>query len=139
MPNIHNISKNFYAYASFNANLADAGAVGAAGNRVDALLYRRAALTQVVHTGGSTGITIKLQESSDDITYTDVSTGTFVAIGASVNVTTIMDIDLSKRLRYLRAYYTNTGTPVGYASATFLLYEPFNTDAITQSSTAIVV
>ena len=69
---------------------------------------------QVIGTVGGTGPSLagKIQESSDNSTWTDVSGATFTAVTASSNVQTIV-FDRTKR--YLRHHRTVSGTSPQFA------------------------
>ena len=147
MPGIHRFSENVYAATSFVVNMAVPGAVGAAGAAVDTVTaglagpHRRAAALIHVTTGGSaTTFDCKLQESILNTgTWVDVTSGAFTQVAASATGSIqLMDIDLAKRYRYLRLYYTIGGGAVGYAAGAIFLFQGAN-EAATQSITAVHV
>lgn len=76
-------------------------------------------------TGAGTTSDCKLQESSDNASWADVPTATFTQVttagGAKLAV---MDITLSKRLRYLRLVHTGAGGAA--AGQTYGLIELYN-------------
>jgi hypothetical protein len=75
--------------------------------------------TQVIGTVGGTSpsLTCKIQESSDNSTWTDVTGATFTAVTASNNLQTIV-FDRTKR--YLRHSRTIAGTSPTFALAVLI-------------------
>lgn len=89
------------------------------GKTVDALGFSRAMVifSLGVHdrTDGNETLDVKLQESADNATWTDVPSAAFTQIAAqAVDATSgniyLMDVDLSIRQRYLRGVGTAGGT-----------------------------
>lgn len=131
MPNIHRFSQSVYEKGSFMVNLATVQSAHSGGASIDTLAlpggpFRRAALTIGATVSAGT-LDASVQESADDVTYSTISGGAITQLTSSAsNVVAIIDIDLSKRKRYLRAYYEPSGSATGYANAVFHLYEPMN-------------
>jgi hypothetical protein len=106
-----------------------AGATNGVG--VDCRGYGRATLlVSVGELAGDHNVTVKLQQSSDDAAtdaYTDVTSATTGAIAAAGDAAVYaIEVDLSKRERYLRAVGTvaGTSTPVALTSAVLILHRP---------------
>lgn len=77
---------------------------------VDVVGNMMTAFMTVSAIGSSGNVTVKIQESSDDSTYTDISGATFTA-ASTVNTKQI--ISFQCKSRYARAYATlNSGTSV---------------------------
>ncbi len=117
-------SENILVKGSFIASLAAIGAVGAAQAAVDLTEVRRASAMVVADTGASaTTLDIKLQESADASTWSDVTSGAFTQIAASASdVIKLMDIDCAKRKKYVRIYYTVGGGALGYLAGSLFLF-----------------
>lgn len=82
------------------------------GSGVDVRTYHgRAAaiLNQKAGTGTTPTLNVKLQESADDSTYTDISGATFTQ-ATSANGTEAIEVDLDGVSRYVRAKYVLAGT-----------------------------
>jgi len=123
----------------------------AGSDSVDCLGYTRAVL--MLHIGahdrttGNETLDVKLQESSDDgstDTYADVSGAAFAQIAAQVPNANkgsmyLMNIDLTKRERYLRVYCTAAGTtPIDLYAVSIILLNP-EQEPPTQDFTVISV
>jgi hypothetical protein len=95
---------NTYGTAvSASGGLTAVDCVNMVGNRMTALLTSSAV-------AGSGNVTVKIQESTDDSTYTDITGATFTALTAA-NVTQIKSFNVIKQ--YVRGYATlNSGTSV---------------------------
>lgn len=108
------------------------------GTSVDTQGYRRAAFVSDAATGAATTANFQLQESSDNVTWTNVAGATLAtAVPASTTQVNLVDIDLAKRQRYLRAQQIGTGT-AGTSAGVFVLYNASN-QAVTQDQTALSV
>jgi hypothetical protein len=123
MASIHTPSENVRTVHSL------AGAITAAttnGASADCLGHESAkAIVYAAPTGAGTTSDFKLQESSDNTSWSDVPGGAFTQIttagGAKLYV---MNVDLSKRSRYVRLVHTGAG---GSAGGTFYgLLELYN-------------
>jgi len=82
-------------------------------------------------TGTGTTSDCKLQDSADNSTFADVATAAFAQVttagAAGAIVTQVMDVDLSKRKRYLRVVHTGAGgSAAGNATASILLFNHHN-------------
>ncbi len=136
--NIHTPSQHVLVKQSFAIDIT-AGAVN--GQSVDASGFTRAmAVVAAAPSGTGTSSVVKLQESSDNATFTDVPGATFAAIttaGGSQVLT--MNINLSVRKRYLRL--VSTGSGASTAGPAFGLIELFNPNqaAVTQDNSAVSV
>lgn len=143
MGNIHTPSDSVLAKPSLDPEVRTASANGAG---VDCRGFERALV--ILHVGahdrttGDETLDVKIQESSDDGSadaFADVSGAAFAQLGNVVPNATkgnvyVMDIDLSKRERYLRAVGTAAGTTPSTAyGVTILLlnarYTPVSQDA----------
>lgn len=95
------------------------------GTGVDCLGYSRAmAVFHSAPSGSGTTSDCKLQESSDNSTFADVTGATFTQVttagGAKIQA---MNIDLAKRLRYLRLVHTGAGgSAAGQAEGALYLF-----------------
>lgn len=122
-----------------------AGATNGPG--VDCLGFTRATLlVSVGALAGDHNVTVKLQQSSDNgagDAFADVASATTGAIAAAGDEATYaIEIDLSKRERYLRAVGTVAGTttPVALTSAVLILHRPGASNLPpTQDKTVVVV
>lgn len=81
-------------------------------------------------TTGDETLDIELEESDDDSTFTDVADASFTQIGNVVPNATkgnayVLNVDLSKRKRYLRVVLNVSGTtPIVLTSVLALLFNP---------------
>lgn len=131
MPAIHRFSQNVYVAGSFVVNLATVQSAHSGGASVDTLAlpggpFRRGALAIQATVSAGT-LDASVQESSDNATWSTISGGGITQLTSSASdVIALIDVDLSKRKRYLRAYYEPSGSATGYATAGFYLYEPMN-------------
>jgi hypothetical protein len=137
---IHRLSQNALLKGDFNVAITAAATNGTA---VDTQGYREAtAIFYSVPSGTGTTSDCKLQESVDSTSgdFVDVTSATFTqAITANGAQYQFMDIDLSKRLRWLRLVHTGAGgSAAGVASGAFLLFRPWNA-APTQDTAAVLV
>jgi hypothetical protein len=136
--NIHRFSQNIKAVVSFDNTLANSTQNGVF---VDCLGFRRAAIIFNTWTGSATTSNFTVSESADGstgvVTVAGATLGAAVVASTADAGTQIVDVDLSKRLRYLRVNSVGTGT-AGNASATLLLYEADN-GAVTQPVAALSV
>ena len=65
---------------------------------------------------------VKMQDSSDDSTYADITSAAFTEVTPTNDATTyIARIDLRKRSRYLRAHLTTDGANAVTLSVTLIL------------------
>lgn len=122
--NIHSPSSHVLAK---NSVLTAITAAAVNGTGVDTRGFTRAqAIFNSAPTGTGTTSDCKLQESADNSTFTDVTSAAFAQVTtAGGQKLQCMDIDLSKRLRYLRLVQTGAGgSAAGVAEATILLYNP---------------
>jgi hypothetical protein len=96
---------------------------------------------------GDETVLLKVQESSDDGSsdaYADVSGGATATLGnVTPNSTSgniyMVEIDLTKRKRYLRAATTAAGTtPSDACSAHFVLFDPIQA-SVSQDATPVIV
>lgn len=122
-----------------------AGATNGPG--VDCRGYDRATLLVTVGAlAGDHNVTVKAQESSDDAAtdaYADVTGATTGAVAAAGDEATYaIEVDLTRRERYLRAVGTvaGTSTPVALTSAVWVLHRnsPANLPP-TQDKTPVLV
>jgi hypothetical protein len=138
MANIHTFSANVKAVMSFDAVLANSTQNGVF---VDTLGFRRAAILVNAWTGASTTVNFTVSESPDGstgiVTVAGATLGSAIVASTADGGTQVVDIDLSKRLRYLRVNVVGTGV-AGNAAATVLLYEPLNA-SVTQPVAAITI
>lgn len=125
---IRTFSANILVASSFNGPLTNATQNGTG---VDTRGYRRAALIVDAYTGVATTFNFILQDSPDNATWTTVTGGTLGAavVASTVDYVQVVDIDLAKRQRYVRAQIVGTGA-AGNASADMLLYGPFNAGVV---------
>ena len=114
------LAGNTYGTAvSSTAALTGVDCVDAVGNMMSALLTSSAV-------SGSGNVTIKIQESSDDSTYADITGATFTAVSAA-NDLQLISFPVTKR--YLRCHGTlNSGTSVTL-QVTFLAQRKVTPDA----------
>lgn len=146
--NIHTPSDSVKAQASLDPEVRTASANGAG---VDCRGFERALV--VLHVGahdrttGDETLDVKIQESSDNgagDAFGDVGGGEFAQIGNVVPNATkgnvyVMDVDLSKRERYLRVVGTAAGTTPSTAyGVTILLFNP-RYAPVTQDATPVGV
>lgn len=83
---------------------------------LDTLGYQGALITLIATTGAASTLDAKLQESSDNSTWVDVTGGALAQIVASqTRATRTISVELVKtiRRRYLRLNYTVAGTVSG--------------------------
>jgi len=81
------------------------------GGSVDCLGYQRALIALVATTAASSSVAAVLEESSDNTNWANVSGLTIPTIAASKTAfVQTVNVNLKKRLRYLRLGYTVTGT-----------------------------
>lgn len=119
------------------------------GASVDRLGYERAVM--LVHVGahdrgtGDETLTVKVQESEDNSTWSDITNASVQIAGDTIDATKglvkTVEIDLSKpaRKRWLRAVGTAAGTTPSTAySVSFLLFSPATTP-LTQDVTPVKV
>jgi hypothetical protein len=136
MTNIHSGSANIFFGMSFDAVLTSATQNGAA---VDCLGFSRATLLFNAWTGAATTVNFTVSESdTSGGSYTVVTGATLAsAIVASTADagTQCLDIDLTKRKRFLRINIVGTGT-AGNASGVFALFNPMDA-AVTQTVTPV--
>jgi hypothetical protein len=124
---MHRFSENVFVASSILCSLSGAATIGAAGQVVDQVKVgarRAAAVFSAAPTGSGTEAIIKIQESVDNSAWADVSGMVFTTattvIGRSYQV---YDIDLSKRKRYIRAYYIGYGgSQAGAVSCSLFLF-----------------
>lgn len=110
MSNIHTISKNMLV-----KTLQVPAAITATGNSaatVDCLGFDRALIVLQVGTvsGTTPTLNVKLQDSADNSTFADVASATFAQITATQTAPVLMDVDLTKRNRYIQLVNTVAGT-----------------------------
>ena len=127
MSDIHTLSDNITYKASFNGATANSTQTGTAINTQG---YRRATAVFTVTPGGSTStINIGIVEcATSGGSYSSAITGSTLgtALAAGSGLTSILvDIDLSKRLQYLKPQIVGTGTD-GFAAVGFLLINDEN-------------
>lgn len=112
------------------------------GTGIDARGFSRASFWfQSAPSGIGTTSDCKLQESADNSSWADVTSATFTQVttaGGNNGKGQYMDVDLTKRLRYLRLVHTGVGaSAAGVASAVALLYQggrtPFTQDQTRKS------
>lgn len=111
------------------------------GTGIDCRGYTRAAIVWYsLPSGTGTTSDCKLQESTDNSTWGDVSGAAFAqATTANSTRIQVMEVDLSKRSRYLRIVHTGAGgSAAGQQSAVFALLRPM-AGAPAQDSTVIRV
>jgi len=127
-----------YVHPSVAATITAAAVTGTS---VDTQAFRRgAAVFTSKCVGVATTSDCKLQESADNVTFTDVSGGAFAQQTTAGGLTSqILNIDLAKRERYLLLLQTGAGAAAaGAASAVFVLFGDFAL-APTQDVTAVSV
>lgn len=122
------------------------GAGATNGPGVDCRGYGRANLKVLVGVvPGDNTVTVKLQQSSDNgagDAYTDVAGATTAAIAAAGGSAVYnIEVDLSKRERWLRAVATTAGTgPAVPTSAVIILHRPGSANLPpTQDKTVVTV
>ena len=122
--NIHTPSNHVLVKSSFAVSISAASVNGAG---VDTEGFTRAmAVVNAAPSGSGTTSTTKLQESADNSSFADVAGAVLAAIttagGAKVET---MNVDLSKRQRYLRLVHTGTGgSAAGPAVGLITLFNP---------------
>lgn len=138
MSNIHTPADRVLTKHSFSLAIT-AAAVNGTG--VDTRGFEEAkAIYYAAPSGAGTTSDCKLQESDDNSTFADVTGATFTQVttagGAKVNT---MNINLSKRKRYVRLVHTGAGgSAAGQAYGLFELYNPRNA-AVAQDVTPVTV
>lgn len=81
---------------------------------VDCLGYQRALFINLGTTGVSSTLDALVQEASDNATFANVASSNAAEIVQSTtNGISIIDVDLTKRQRYLRIAHTDVGTVNG--------------------------
>jgi hypothetical protein len=136
--NIHSPSATQLAKRGFNTAITAASNNGAG---VDCQGFERAlAIFDSVPSGAGTTSDCKLQESSDNSSFSDVTSAAFAQAttvgGAKIQV---MDINLSKRLRYLRLVHTGAGaSAAGVAFGAIILENP-RYSPVSQDNTVVSV
>ena len=121
--NLHRYSESIKVLNSFVVTITAASTNGAS---ADCLGFRRAAaIFNCTPSGAGTTGDCKLQDSADNSTFADVTSATFTqATTAGGNSCQILNIDLSKRNRYIRLVFTGAGaSAAGAASGTLHLFE----------------
>jgi hypothetical protein len=124
MSNIHRPSEHVLVKRSFVLAIT---AAATNGTGIDTLGYSRAlAIFTAAPSGAGTTSDCKLQDSADNSAYADVASATFAqATTAGGTVTGTMNIDLTKRNRYLRLVHTGAGgSAAGQAAGHILLFNP---------------
>jgi hypothetical protein len=138
MANIHTPSENIKAVHGLSAAITAATTNGAG---TDCLGFEDAlAVVYGAPSGSGTTSDFKLQESSDNSSFSDVVGGGFTQIttagGAKFYV---MDIKLAKRARYLRLVHVGAGgSAAGQAYGAILLLNPRNAP-VSQANAALSV
>ena len=138
MSNIHRLSEHMLLKGDFEVAIT---AAATNGTGIDTLGYRRAcAIFYSTPSGSGTTSDCKLQDSSDNSTFADVSSASFTqATTAGGAQWQLMAIDLAKRNRYLRLVHTGAGASAGgQAAGAILLFEAWDA-APTQDTAAIHV
>lgn len=130
--NIHTPSSVILGQASF------CGTATANGSSFDTLGFRRCFAVFCATTAAASTSACKLQEASDNSTFTDVTGGGFATVAAS-NTAFIqwMDINLANRKRYLRLVHTVTGTV--QATGEIFLLSAFDNVLVAQPNTVTTV
>jgi hypothetical protein len=106
---------------------------------LDTLGFQAALITLVATTGSASTLDAKLQESSDNSTWVDVTGGAVAQVVASqTRATRTISVELVKtiRRRYLRLNYTVSGTVTGAVTAG--LYGPERAP-VSQDNTTVLV
>ncbi len=139
MSNIHSLSAHALVKPCFQNAITAASNNGAA---IDTLGYENGtAIFYSSPSGSGTTSDCKLQEcATSGGTYADVTSATFAQVttagGAQIQV---MDINLEKRLRYLRLVHTGAGgSAAGQASGVLVLSGARNAPP-TQNNTVVTV
>lgn len=141
MANIHTPSKHVLVKPVLNTAITAAANDGAG---VDCRGYTRAmAIFHTKPAGAGTTSNCKLQQSSDNgvgDAFADVATAAFAEVATADGETLqVMNIDLSKRERYLRFVHTGAGAAAaGQETVSLLLFNAWNAPP-TQDETAISV
>lgn len=79
--------------------------------------------------GASATMDVKLQESSDDSTYTDITGAAFTQLtNARQNTKRLMEVFLPDRKRYIRAVGTYGGSGSALFGVDFEFSDPIDTD-----------
>ena len=136
--NIHTASEWLKKIFSFCVAITAAATNGAS---ADCLGFENALLTfYAAPSGAGTTADCKLQESSNNADWTDVAGAVFTQVttagGAKLYV---MDINLSKRQRYLRPVFTGAGgSAAGQAYGEITLLNARNVP-VSQANTAVSV
>jgi hypothetical protein len=123
---MHTPSQNIKHHNSFLLAITAAATNGAS---ADALGFERARATfTATPSGAGTTADCKLQESSDNSTFTDVTSAVFTQITtAGGQKVQQLNVDLRKRLRYLRLVFTGAGgSAAGQACGNIDLLVPRN-------------
>lgn len=124
MANIHRPSEHLLVKASV---LTAITATTNNGTGVDTLGYTRAlAVFNSAPSGAGTTSDCKLQESADNAAWVDVAGAAFaqVTTAGGTKIETL-NVDLSKRLRYLRLVHTGAGaSAAGVACGQLHLFNP---------------
>ena len=136
--NVHSLSESVKSVHGLSAAITAAATNGAG---TDCLGFENAkAIVYSAPSGTGTTSDWKLQESSDNSSFADVSGAAFTQIttvgGAKFYV---MDINLAKRLRYLRLVHTGAGgSAAGQAYGLIELYNG-RYNPVVQANTAFSV
>lgn len=138
MSNIHTPSDHVLSKHSFSLAIT---AASTNGTGVDTRGFEKAAaIFYAAPSGAGTTSDCKLQESDDNSSFSDVSSATFtqVTTAGGAKMAT-MNINLSKRKRYLRLVHTGAGgSAAGQAYGLIELYNARNA-AVSQDVTPVTV
>lgn len=111
MNNLHTLSDRILVSTALD--VASITAASNNGTGIDCRGYTRAAFVVLRNpSGAATTSDVKLQESTDNSSFSDVSGGTLTQIttgDANDGKTQILEVDLRKRSRYLRLVHTGAG------------------------------
>ena len=106
--------------------LAPIAAVTATGNGtgVDITAYEgygQIVLVSAAGTGTSPTLDVKVQESSDDSTYTDITGLAFTQVTDAADITQMLQIDISGTKKYVRVVDTAGGTTPSFDRSVVLI------------------
>lgn len=123
--NLHTFADRFLVKSALDVVTITAASNNGTG--IDCRGYNRAAFLVLRNpSGAATTSDVKLQESADNSSFADVSGGTYTQIttgDANDGLPQIMDVDLSKRLRYLRLVHTGAGgSAAGHVAGLAVLF-----------------
>lgn len=133
--NIHTLSDRVNVQRGFNTPIT---AATVNGTGVDTSGYEVAlAILDTTPSGAGTTSDTKLQESDDNSTWVDVAGGVFTQ--STTTALKLMNIQLSKRKRYLRLVHTGTGAAAAGNAAAVLVLGNARYNPTTQLNNAVTI